>query len=60
MGPGLVPWLFADAELSVDVFSNLDVDSLDVDMDLNGAVNWYDWVESAKNMELDAGPNGNG
>jgi hypothetical protein len=52
MGSGLAPRLFADADPSVDVFSNLDVDSIDVDMDLNGAVNWYDWVESAKNMEL--------
>jgi hypothetical protein len=60
MRPGFVPWLWADADPSVDVFSNLDVDSIDVNMDLDGEVNWYDWVESAKGMEWDARPSGNG
>ena len=60
MGPGFVPWLWADADPSVDVFSNLDVDSIDVNMDLDGEVNWYNWVESAKGMEWDARPSGNG
>ena len=58
--PGYVPWLWADADPSVDVVSNLDVDSIDVDMDLDGGVNWYDWVESAKGMEWDAMPSSNG
>jgi hypothetical protein len=57
---GSVPWLWADTDPSVDVFSNLDLDSIDVNMDLDGEVNWYNWVESAKGMEWDAGHSGNG
>ena len=60
VGPDFVPWLWADAGPSVDMFSNLDVDSIDVNMDFDGEINWYNWVESAKGMEWDAGPNGNG
>ncbi len=60
VGPDFVPWLWADAEASVDMFANLDVDSIDVDMDFDGEVNWYNWVESAKGMGWDAGPSGNG
>ena len=60
VGPDFVPWLWADADPSVDMFANLDVDSIDVDMDFDGEVNWYNWVESAKGMGWDAGPNGNG
>lgn len=54
------PWLWADADPSVDMFSNLDGDSMDVNMDFDGEVNWYNWVESVKSMEMDAGPIGNG
>lgn len=60
MGPGFVPWLWADADPSVDVFSSLDVDSLDVDMDLDGEVNWYNWIGSAEGLEWNAKPSGNG
>ncbi|OAL38211.1 hypothetical protein AYO20_02663 [Fonsecaea nubica] len=56
MGPGFHAWLWADADPSVDVFSNWDVDSLDANMDLGGEVNWYAWVESAKGMEREARP----
>lgn len=44
-------WLLADADPSVDLFANIDVDALDINMDLDGKVDWYDWVDSAKNME---------
>ena len=54
------PWLWADTDPSVDIFSNLDVDSTDVNMDFDDEVNWYNWVESVKSMEMDAGPFGNG
>ena len=50
VGLGSVPWLWADADPSVDVFSNLDMDSIDANMDLDGEMNWYNWVESAKGM----------
>lgn len=46
MGPGFVPWLWAD--------------SIDVNMDVNNEVDWYDWVKSASVMELDSNmPPGN-
>lgn len=60
MGPGFLPWLWADANPSVDVFPNVDLDAIDVNMDLDGQVDWDNWVESAKGMEWDAGPSGNG
>lgn len=60
MEPGVVPWLWADADSSVDVFSNVNVGSIDVNMDLDGEVNWYNWVEAAKGTEWDAEPGGNG
>lgn len=60
MGPTLGAWLWADADPSVDMFPNLDFDPVDVNMDLDGEVNWYSWIESAKGMEMDPGPSGNG
>lgn len=59
-GPGSVPWLWADADPSVDIISNLGVNPIDVNMDLNSEVDWYNWVESAKGMEWDAEPSGKG
>lgn len=52
IGPGFVPWLGADADPSVDVFANVDVDTTDVNMDFGGEVDWYGWVESAKDEEI--------
>ena len=60
IGPDSSPWLWANTDPSIDMFSNLDADSTDVNMDLDGEVNWYNWVESVKSMEMDAGPIGNG
>ena len=60
MGPGFVPMLWADADHFADVFSNLDADVIDANMDLDSEVNWYSWVESAQGMELDARSGGNG
>lgn len=60
MSPGFVHWLWADTDPSVNVFANMDVDAIDVNMDLDGEVDWYNWVESAKGMEWDAGLSGNG
>ena len=60
MGPGYVPWLWADTDPSVDVFPNLDMDSIDINVNLDGEVNWYNWLESATDMAKDARPNGNG
>jgi len=51
MEPGLVPWLWADADPSVDMFSGLDVETIDVNMDFDGDMDWYSWVESAEGLE---------
>jgi hypothetical protein len=60
MGPGFVPWLWADADPSVDVFTSVDIGAIDVNMDLDAEVDWYNWVESAQGMQWDAGPSGSG
>jgi len=52
-GPGLVHWLWADIDPSVDVFANMDMDATDVDIDLDGKADWYTWINSVKGMELD-------
>ena len=57
--PNFVPWLLADTDPSTDILPNVDFDAIDVNMDLDGQMDWYNWVESAKGMEWDAGPNGN-
>ena len=54
MGLDFDPRLWADADLSANVFSNLDLDSIDANIDLDGEVNWYDWVVSVRGMEWDA------
>ncbi|BDD63048.1 hypothetical protein MAP00_007995 [Monascus purpureus] len=51
MEPGSVPLLWNDAENSIGVFPDLDLGSIDVNMDLDGEVNWYDWIESAKGID---------
>ncbi|KAF2811281.1 uncharacterized protein BDZ99DRAFT_385394 [Mytilinidion resinicola] len=60
MGPGLGAWLWAETDSSDDMFPNLDLDPIDVNMDLGSEMNWYNWVESAKGMEMDASLSGNG
>ncbi|KAI1418465.1 fungal-specific transcription factor domain-containing protein [Hypoxylon sp. FL1857] len=51
-GPGFGAWLWADADPSVDVFANMDVESADFNLDLDSGIDWNNWVESAKGMEL--------
>ncbi|KAE8449463.1 hypothetical protein EG329_008071 [Mollisiaceae sp. DMI_Dod_QoI] len=60
MGPGFVSGLWGDIDPSVDLFANVDVDTIDINMDLDSDVNWYNWVESAMGIESDAGPSGTG
>ncbi len=60
-GPGLSHWLWADTDPSVDVFADIDAGAVDVNMDLDGEIDWYNWVESAKGMESwNAGVSGSG
>ncbi len=46
-----VPWLWADADPSADVFSGVDIGNADVDMDLEGEVNWQSWFESVRGLD---------
>lgn len=51
IGPGFTSWLLSDPDpTTADAFAGVDVGMMDVD----GEVNWHNWLESAKNMELDA------
>ena len=59
MGTGFVPWLWPGANSSIDDFANVDVDAVDMNMDMDGEVDWYNWVESAKGMEWDVATNSN-
>jgi hypothetical protein len=61
MGPGFLPWAWPDTDPTVDDFANLDMDvldAIDVNMDMDGEVDWYNWVQSAGGMEWNAGQNG--
>jgi hypothetical protein len=51
--PEFASWLWADTDPSIDVFPslNMDLELVDHNVDLDGDMNWYDWVESAKVME---------
>ena len=49
-GTGL-PWLWADADPSADVFSNFNMEYANANVNSGSDINWYNWFESAKNME---------
>lgn len=51
MGPGSVSWLWADSDPSVDVFADLDLDALDVERETPDEMNWFDWVEFARDTD---------
>jgi hypothetical protein len=50
---GSTPWLWPDLDPTIDVFSGVDVT-----MDLDRDVDWYNWLESAKDVEWSLGPTG--
>lgn len=56
VGPGFAPWPLTDPGPSIDSLPDLDVDFVDVNMELDGEVNWHSWLEFAKGMERDTGP----
>ncbi|KAJ8109716.1 hypothetical protein ONZ43_g6059 [Nemania bipapillata] len=51
---GLLGWFWADSDPSVDVFADAGTGSMDFNMNLDGEIDWLNWVESAKGMEMDA------
>jgi hypothetical protein len=56
---GLLSWFWADADPTANVFANM-ADEMDINVDMDGEMNWHDWVESAKGMEMDAHVDANG
>ncbi|KIW46463.1 uncharacterized protein PV06_02134 [Exophiala oligosperma] len=46
-GAGFVTWLWTDSSPSADDFAAFD----NVNMDLDGGMDWYSWIESAKGIE---------
>ncbi|KAK5636918.1 hypothetical protein RRF57_012630 [Xylaria bambusicola] len=50
----LLGWFWADADPGADVFGDINMDPMDFNIDLDGAVDWHNWVESAKVIEMDA------
>ncbi|KAI1104462.1 fungal-specific transcription factor domain-containing protein [Jackrogersella minutella] len=52
LGPGFGAWLWADSDPSVDVFADMDVEAADFNVDLDHEIDWNNWIESAKGMEL--------
>ncbi|KAI1736353.1 hypothetical protein F4680DRAFT_265306 [Xylaria scruposa] len=51
---GLLGWFWADTDPTVDVFADVNLDAMDFNVDLEGGIDWHNWVESAKDMEMDA------
>ncbi|KAI0967788.1 hypothetical protein F4678DRAFT_234273 [Xylaria arbuscula] len=51
---GLLGWFWADTDPNKDVFSDVNMDPMDFNLDLDGSMDWYNWVESAKGVEMDA------
>lgn len=51
---GLFDWFWADTESGADAFTTTDLDATDLNVDMDGGIDWHNWVESAKCMEMDA------
>lgn len=54
MQSGGLPWLWAESDSSIDTFPGAEMEFSNDDMDFTGEVDWYNWVKSAKGMEMDA------
>jgi len=53
---GYSPWLWADADPSVDVFGGgAAAPDADADVDMDAEMNWQDWFESVRGLEGDPG-----
>jgi hypothetical protein len=50
--PGIDSWLWSDDGIPID-FANLAEEPIDYNMEIDGDVNWYNWIESAKGVEWD-------
>ncbi|KAI0395576.1 hypothetical protein F5Y17DRAFT_187706 [Xylariaceae sp. FL0594] len=50
---GLLGWLLADTEPNANIFPHVGAE-MNMDFDLDTAMDWHGWVESARGMEMDA------
>ena len=51
---GGLPWLWAESDFSIETFPGAEMEFSSDDMDFTGEVDWYNWVKSARGMEMDA------
>ncbi|KAI1162922.1 hypothetical protein F5B18DRAFT_357304 [Nemania serpens] len=51
---GLLSWFWADTDSTGDVAADAGMGMMDFSLDLDVEMDWHDWVESAKGMEMDA------
>lgn len=51
---GLLSWIWADADPTADVVADAGMGTMNFNLDLDIEMDWHDWVESAKGMEMDA------
>ncbi|KAI8957854.1 fungal-specific transcription factor domain-containing protein [Daldinia sp. FL1419] len=51
LGSGFGAWLWADADPSLDVFANMDLEVVDSNADLEDEIDWNKWVASANGMD---------
>lgn len=50
-GPGFVPWSWNEDSAHLHGSSTLDYDACAVNMDVDGEVNWLDWLESTRDVQ---------
>ncbi|GAP90210.1 putative transcription fungi [Rosellinia necatrix] len=51
---GLLGWFWEGSNPTIDTFTDVDIDTMDFNVNMDEAVDWHNWVESAKSMEADA------
>ncbi|KAI0402413.1 hypothetical protein F4802DRAFT_368248 [Xylaria palmicola] len=47
---GLLNWFWADADHTLDVFSDVNMDMTDFNFDLDGEIDWHNWLQSTKGI----------
>ncbi|KAI1123588.1 hypothetical protein F5Y10DRAFT_280817 [Nemania abortiva] len=56
---GLLNWFWADTDPSpsANISADVGIDTMDFNVNLDSEIDWHNWVESAKGMEMDARAN---
>lgn len=50
---GLLSWFWADIDPTADVVADASMGTMDFNLDLDVEMDWHDWVESVKGIEMD-------